>query len=38
MESAMKVEPDAAGMDAARLERITDHFEGQYVEPGKIAG
>jgi CubicO group peptidase (beta-lactamase class C family) len=34
----MKVEPDAAGMDAARLERITAHFEEEYVSPGKIAG
>jgi CubicO group peptidase (beta-lactamase class C family) len=34
----MKVEPDAAGMSAARLERVTEHFEGRYVAPGKIAG
>jgi CubicO group peptidase (beta-lactamase class C family) len=33
-----KVEPDVAGMDAARLERITEHFESHYIEPGKIAG
>jgi CubicO group peptidase (beta-lactamase class C family) len=34
----MKIEPDAAGMSEARLERITEHFTSQYVEPGKIAG
>jgi CubicO group peptidase (beta-lactamase class C family) len=25
-------------MDEARLERITEHFEGKYVTPGKLAG
>ena len=34
----MKVEPDAAGMNEARLERITGHFEGKYVRPGKLPG
>ena len=34
----MKVEPEAAGMNEARLERITHHFEQNYVIPGKIAG
>jgi CubicO group peptidase (beta-lactamase class C family) len=34
----VKVEPDAAGMSESRLERITEHFEEQYVAPGKIAG
>jgi CubicO group peptidase (beta-lactamase class C family) len=34
----MKIEPDAAGMDQVRLERITEHFSSTYVEPGKIAG
>jgi CubicO group peptidase (beta-lactamase class C family) len=34
----VKIEADAAGMSDARLERITRHFEGTYVEPGKIAG
>jgi CubicO group peptidase (beta-lactamase class C family) len=34
----VKVEPEAAGMDEARLERITHHFEQNYVAPGKIAG
>jgi CubicO group peptidase (beta-lactamase class C family) len=27
-----------AGFDEARLERITDHLRGRYVETGKIAG
>jgi CubicO group peptidase (beta-lactamase class C family) len=34
----MKVEPDAAGMNEARLERITEHFGPNYVDSGKIAG
>ncbi len=34
----MKVEPDAAGMDGGRLERITDHFSANFVDTGKIAG
>ncbi|HVE94727.1 MAG TPA: serine hydrolase domain-containing protein [Acidimicrobiales bacterium] len=34
----MKVDPDAAGFDAARLDRITEHIERRYIEPGKIAG
>ncbi len=34
----MKIEPDAAGMSEARLERITGHFNDHFVEPGKIAG
>src|ERR1700685_1329805 len=34
----MKTEPDAAGMSEVRLERITEHFDSTYVEPGKIAG
>ena len=34
----MKIEPDAAGMDEGRLERITSHFESTYVEAQKIAG
>ena len=34
----MKIDPDAAGMSEARLERITEHFTHEYVEPGKIAG
>jgi CubicO group peptidase (beta-lactamase class C family) len=38
MESPMKVDADAAGMNAGRLERITEHFEELYVSTGKIAG
>ena len=30
--------PQAAGFDAGRLERIEEHFRTAYVEPGKIAG
>lgn len=32
------MEISTAGFDEARLERITDHLVGRYVEPGKIAG
>ncbi len=38
MHTAMKVEPDAAGMREDRLERITEHFGQHYVDTGKIAG
>ena len=34
----MNVDASAAGMDEARLARITDHFERAYMEPGKLAG
>src|SRR3954447_1878130 len=34
----MKIDPDAAGLDATRLERITEHLNRAYIEPGKIAG
>jgi CubicO group peptidase (beta-lactamase class C family) len=34
----VKIEPDAAGMDEGRLERITSHFESTYVDTQKIAG
>lgn len=34
----MKVDADAAGMDAARLSRIDEHLRSRYVGPGKIAG
>ncbi len=34
----MKIDVDAAGMDAERLSRIDDHFQRRYLEPGKIAG
>src|SRR5580698_1130353 len=36
--TAMKVDADAAGFDAARLERITEHFESRYIDTGKMAG
>jgi len=34
----MKIEPDAAGMSEARLERLTEHFGPNYVDTGRIAG
>lgn len=34
----MNVDPAAAGMDAQRLERITEHFQHRYVETEKIPG
>jgi len=34
----VKIEPDAAGMNEARLERITEHFEAKYLIPGLLAG
>ena len=34
----MKVDPEGAGFDPERLERLTAHFRDRYVEPGKIAG
>ncbi|HYD08533.1 MAG TPA: serine hydrolase domain-containing protein, partial [Acidimicrobiales bacterium] len=34
----MKVDPDGAGLDADRLERITTHLTSRYVDAGKIAG
>jgi CubicO group peptidase (beta-lactamase class C family) len=33
-----KIDPEAAGFDAARLARIDEHLRTRYVEPGKIAG
>jgi CubicO group peptidase (beta-lactamase class C family) len=33
-----EVAPDKAGFDPARLERITEHLEKNYIDPGKIAG
>src|SRR3712207_2130681 len=30
--------PIEAGLDAARLDRITEHLEKNYIAPGKIAG
>jgi CubicO group peptidase (beta-lactamase class C family) len=37
-ETSVKIEPDAAGMRADRLERITEHFGSNYVDTGKIVG
>src|SRR5437588_1183158 len=34
----MKIDPDGAGLDASRLERITEHLNRAYIEPQKIAG
>jgi CubicO group peptidase (beta-lactamase class C family) len=34
----MKIDPDAAGLDATRLERITEHLQRRYIDPQKIAG
>ncbi len=34
----MKADPEGAGFDEQRLERITGHFEGRYVATGKIPG
>lgn len=34
----MKVDPDAAGLDAGRLSRIGEHIASRYIGPGKIAG
>jgi len=33
-----EADPVAAGMDAERLERLTEHFRTRYVEPGKLPG
>jgi CubicO group peptidase (beta-lactamase class C family) len=34
----MKIDAEAAGMDATRLSRIDDHLRHRYLGPGKIAG
>jgi CubicO group peptidase (beta-lactamase class C family) len=34
----MKIDPDAAGLDARRLDRITEHLTNRYIAPQKIAG
>jgi CubicO group peptidase (beta-lactamase class C family) len=34
----MKIDAEAAGLDAARLRRIDEHLASRYLEPGKIAG
>jgi CubicO group peptidase (beta-lactamase class C family) len=38
MEGMMDAQSKFTGLDDARLERITDHMERNYIEPGKIAG
>ncbi len=34
----MKVDADAAGLDASRLTRIEEHLRARYLDAGKIAG
>ena len=34
----MELAPKATGLSTARLERITDHLDRNYIAPGKIAG
>jgi CubicO group peptidase (beta-lactamase class C family) len=34
----MHLAPEKAGFSAARLERITEHLNRAYIDPGKIAG
>ena len=34
----MELAPKQTGLSTARLERITDHLERNYIGPGKIAG
>jgi CubicO group peptidase (beta-lactamase class C family) len=34
----VKVDPDGAGFDPRRLERITEHFDDRYVATAKIPG
>jgi CubicO group peptidase (beta-lactamase class C family) len=34
----MKVDPDAAGLDPKRLERIAEHLQTRYLDSQKIAG
>jgi CubicO group peptidase (beta-lactamase class C family) len=34
----MKIDPESAGMDVGRLQRIDEHLKIRYLEPGKIAG
>jgi CubicO group peptidase (beta-lactamase class C family) len=36
--SGFDIAPAQAGFDASRLQRITDHLNRAYLEPGKIAG
>jgi CubicO group peptidase (beta-lactamase class C family) len=34
----VKLDPDGAGLDEGRLERITEHLQTRYLDPQKIAG
>ena len=34
----MKINPDGAGLDERRLERITEHLQERYIDAGRIAG
>ncbi len=34
----MKIDADAAGLDAGRLERVTEHLTRNYIDTGRIAG
>ncbi len=34
----MKVNPAGAGLDERQLERITEHIQTRYIDPGRIAG
>jgi CubicO group peptidase (beta-lactamase class C family) len=34
----MKINPDGAGLDERRLERITEHIQQRFVDAGRIAG
>ena len=34
----MDIAPEKAGFDAARLNRITEHLNRNYIDSGKIAG
>ena len=34
----MELQPDAAGFDAGRLDRIATHLDSRYIAPRKIAG
>jgi CubicO group peptidase (beta-lactamase class C family) len=34
----MQIAPEKAGFDAGRLQRITEHLDKNYIQPGKVAG
>ena len=33
-----RVDPNAAGFDESRLERISEHITNRYIDAGKLAG